>query len=106
MKALTGKPSTSLKLGEKPVLKLHTVGDISNYGEGKRSRKRQRREEASKTKGDKWFNLPATEMTDELLRDYDVVRMRSILSSKQFYKKNETTVPPKYFQVNSAWQSI
>lgn len=55
--------------------------------------------EASKTKGDKWFNMPATELTEEVQRDLEVIQMRSVLDPKHFYKKNDLKALPKYFQV-------
>ncbi|EFX64866.1 hypothetical protein DAPPUDRAFT_65840 [Daphnia pulex] len=65
----------------------------------------ERRKEADKTKGGKWFNLPATEMTEEKLRDLEIIQMRSILNPKQFYKKNDLKVVPKYFQVGTVVDS-
>jgi len=89
------------KLMEKTVLKpgFEKLESIPRYDEGVRRLKAERRKEADKTKGDKWFNLPATEMTDEKLRDLEIIKMRSILNPKQFYKKNDLKVVPKYFQV-------
>lgn len=49
--------------------------------------------------GPNWFNLPATEITEELKNDLEVLQMRSALDPKQFYKKNDLKVLPKYFQV-------
>lgn len=54
----------------------------------------------AKTKGKDWFNLPATKLTDSVRHDLDLIRMRSALDTKRFYKKNETEAYPKYFQVN------
>ncbi len=89
------------KLMEKSVLNpgFEKLESIPQYNESKRRLKMERRKEADKTKGDKWFNLPATEMTEEKLRDLEVIQMRSILNPKQFYKKNDLKVVPKYFQV-------
>lgn len=56
--------------------------------------------ERERTKGSNWFNMPATEMTDELKSDLEVIRMRSVLDPKRFYKKNDLKVLPKYFQVS------
>lgn len=67
----------------------------------KESRKRQR----DKTKGDKWFNLPATEMTDEIKRDLEVIQMRSVLDPKHFYKKNDIKALPKYFHIGKVVDS-
>nr|CAG4650583.1 EOG090X0GO7 [Sida crystallina] len=88
-------------LMEKSVIKpgFEKLESVPSYTEGRRRLKLQRRIEASKTKGDQWFGLPATEMTEEKLRDLEVIQMRSILNPKQFYKKNDLKVVPKYFQV-------
>ncbi|XP_058791741.1 deoxynucleotidyltransferase terminal-interacting protein 2 [Phymastichus coffea] len=67
----------------------------------KESRKRQR----EKTKGDKWFNLPATEMTDEIRHDLEVIQMRSVLDPKHFYKKNDIKALPKYFHIGKVVDS-
>ncbi|XP_044746749.1 deoxynucleotidyltransferase terminal-interacting protein 2 [Coccinella septempunctata] len=65
----------------------------------KRKLKKLRKEEKEKTKGDKWFGLPATELTEEVKRDLELLQMRSVLDPKHFYKKNHMKVLPKYFQV-------
>ena len=39
------------------------------------------------------------EMTDEVKRDLEVLQMRSALDPKRFYKKNDRSVLPKYFQI-------
>lgn len=52
-----------------------------------------------KTKGTNWFNMPAPEMTNEIKNDLLVLKMRSALHPKQFYKRNDRKVLPKYFQV-------
>lgn len=43
--------------------------------------------------------MPATEITEEVKRDLEVLQMRSVLDPKTFYKKNDLKVLPKYFQV-------
>jgi hypothetical protein len=89
------------KLLEKSVIKpgFEKLEAIPKYSEHEKRLKKERKAEADKTKGDKWFNLPATEMTEEKLRDLEIIQMRSILNPKQFYKKNDLKVVPKYFQV-------
>jgi hypothetical protein len=91
------------KLMEKSVLTpgFEKLDSVPKYSVSKRQLKMERRKEADKTKGGKWFNLPATEMTEEKLRDLEIIQMRSILNPKQFYKKNDLKVVPKYFQVNN-----
>ena len=49
--------------------------------------------------GDQWFNLPATEVTEEIKNDLEVLQMRGALDPKRFYKKNTNKELPKYFQV-------
>jgi hypothetical protein len=47
--------------------------------------------------------MPATEVTDELKSDLEVLQMRSVLDPKHFYKKNDLKVLPKYFQVHPVY---
>ncbi|KAL9874713.1 uncharacterized protein ACN427_013096 [Glossina fuscipes fuscipes] len=70
---------------------------------------RKRRElnkiERSKTKGKDWFNMSAPETTEEVENDLKILKMRSVLDSKHFYKKNDLKVLPKYFQVGTVQYS-
>lgn len=61
--------------------------------------------EASKTKGKNWFNIPATEVTEELRQDMEIIQMRSVLNPTHFYKKNDLKTLPKYFQVGTVLPS-
>lgn len=61
--------------------------------------------EASKTKGKNWFNMPATEVTDELRQDLEIIQMRSVLNPTHFYKKNDLKTLPKFFQVGTVLPS-
>ena len=45
--------------------------------------------------------MPATEVTDEIKRDLEVLKMRDALDPKRFYKKNSSKELPKYFQVKT-----
>lgn len=58
--------------------------------------------EREKTKGIEWYDLPATEMTEERRRDLELVQMRDALDSKTHYRRNDRDVLPKYFQVCAA----
>ncbi|KRT80255.1 hypothetical protein AMK59_6978, partial [Oryctes borbonicus] len=71
----------------------------------KRKLKQLKKKEIEKTKGKKWFHLPATEMSDEVKTDLEILRMRSVLDPKHFYKKNDLEVLPKYFQVGKVLDS-
>jgi len=67
--------------------------------------KRIKKEKEAKTKGKDWYNLPATKITDSVRHDLDLIRMRSALDTKRFYKKNETEAYPKYFQIGTVVDS-
>ena len=55
--------------------------------------------EREKTKGKDWFNLPATELTEEKKNDLMVLQYRRALDPKRFYKAPDIRAIPKYFQV-------
>lgn len=59
----------------------------------------------SNDKGKSWYNLPATEMTDEVKNDLEIIQMRSVLDPQHFYKKNDLRVLPKYFHVGKVLPS-
>lgn len=61
--------------------------------------------ERDKTNGQNWFNMPATEITDELRQDMEIIQMRSVLNPTHFYKKNDLKALPKYFQVGTVLPS-
>ncbi|TMW53924.1 hypothetical protein DOY81_000981 [Sarcophaga bullata] len=72
------------------------------------TKKKQRelnRIERSKTKGKGWFDMPATELTEERENDLKILQMRSVLDPKHFYKKNDLKVLPKYFQIGTVQHS-
>jgi len=66
---------------------------------GKKALKKKKELERNKTKGDAWFGMPATEVTEEIKNDLEVLQMRGALDPKRFYKKNANKELPKYFQV-------
>jgi len=66
---------------------------------GKKALKKQKELERNKTKGDQWYGMPATEVTEEIKNDLEVLQMRGALDPKRFYKKNSNKELPKYFQV-------
>lgn len=49
--------------------------------------------------------MPATEITDELRQDMEIIQMRSVLNPTHFYKKNDLKTLPKYFQVGTVLPS-
>ncbi|KAK5971892.1 Deoxynucleotidyltransferase terminal-interacting protein 2 [Trichostrongylus colubriformis] len=75
-----------------------------SYGEtanllGRRALKRLRKLEREKTKGHDWFDLPATELTEEAKADLELLQMRAAIDPLAFYRRNDRKVLPKYFQV-------
>lgn len=65
--------------------------------------KKQKKRMEVKTTGPKWFDMPAPEITPELKRDLQVLKMRSALDKKQHYKKGtlDKNKQFKYFQVGT-----
>jgi len=75
--------------------KEHSCAHESN---AQKMKKRKRK--AKETAGNGWYNLPKTEMTDEVKRDIQVIKMRSVLDPKRFYKRGDKRIS-KYFQVGT-----
>uniref|UniRef100_A0A8D8ACB8 Deoxynucleotidyltransferase terminal-interacting protein 2 n=1 Tax=Culex pipiens TaxID=7175 RepID=A0A8D8ACB8_CULPI len=70
-----------------------------------RQLKEQSRKERAKTKGGNWFNLAAPELTEETKNELELIRMRSALDPKRFYKRSEMKTLPKYFQIGKVIDS-
>jgi len=87
MKKATFKPT----LEKNPHLPLVSKSEL----------KRRRKAEREKTKGSDWFNLPATELTEERKRDLEVMQFRDVLDPKSRYRSDDRSVLPKYFQVGT-----
>lgn len=52
--------------------------------------------------GPDWFNLPKTNLTPELKRDFQLLKMRGVLESKRFYKKESSKAAvPTFSQVGT-----
>ncbi|XP_077440689.1 deoxynucleotidyltransferase terminal-interacting protein 2 isoform X2 [Vanacampus margaritifer] len=106
------KPSSSSvnrqkgKKDQDEVMKKSVMGPdfekkdaVPPYSETKQALKKKHRVEREKTTGDAWFNMKAPELTKELTNDLKLLKMRSSLDPKRFYKKNDRDGFPKYFQV-------
>ncbi|KAI9284549.1 Fcf2 pre-rRNA processing-domain-containing protein [Umbelopsis sp. AD052] len=59
---------------------------------------KQKEKEATAGKG--WFDMPKTEITPEIKRDLQVIRLRNVLDRKRHYKKSDSK-DPTYFQVGT-----
>lgn len=84
---------------------LEKEHSLPAYHVNQKKLKALRKKEREKTKGEKWFNLPAPEITEEVKNDLQILKMRSALDPKHFYKKNDMEVLPKYFQIGSVMDS-
>ncbi|PAV66849.1 hypothetical protein WR25_00358 [Diploscapter pachys] len=54
--------------------------------------------ELEKTTGKSWFDMPATELTDERKMDLQILQMRNAIDPLAHYRKPDRTALPKYFQ--------
>lgn len=59
-------------------------------------------QEKKATAGSQWYNLPRTNLTPELKRDLQLLKMRDVLDPKRFYKKDASrTAIPEFSQVGT-----
>lgn len=58
-------------------------------------------QEKKATAGSDWFNLPKLEMTTELRRDLQLLKMRNVLDPHRHYKKSDAKDAPAYAQVGT-----
>eukprot|EP00854_Cymbomonas_tetramitiformis_P001241 gene1241-1820_t len=113
----TGISSELQMTGEEEVLVRARGGVPSGKGKGKalegeagleaklmappRNKAKEAKEARLKkpvTAGKGWFDLPAPEMTPELKKDLQLLRLRGTYDPKRFYK-NTSTKLPKFFQM-------
>ena len=103
--SLASAKTTSLLLTEdcKKEVEKVTPGDQIHTIKpklGRKALKKEKKAEREKTKGDKWYGMPATEVTEEIKNDLEILKMRGALDPKRFYKKSSNNAEvPKYFQV-------
>ena len=103
---LASAKTTALVLNEDTLKNVEEVAPGDSKFEikpkmGKKAEKKAKKLEREKTKGQEWYGMPATEVTDEIKRDLEVLKMRDALDPKRFYKKNSSKELPKYFQVKT-----
>ena len=65
------------------------------------AKSKERKREAEETAGPGWFNLPKTEITPQVKKDLQILKMRNSLDPKQHYKRNDSKTLPKYFQMGT-----
>jgi hypothetical protein len=66
---------------------------------GRRKIKAIKKKARESTKGPKWFDMAAPEVTDQRKNDLEALKLRGALDTKTFYKRNTVTTAPKYFHV-------
>eukprot|EP00003_Mantamonas_plastica_P022798 TRINITY_DN394_c0_g2_i1.p1 TRINITY_DN394_c0_g2~~TRINITY_DN394_c0_g2_i1.p1 ORF type:complete len:379 (-),score=120.72 TRINITY_DN394_c0_g2_i1:114-1250(-) len=53
------------------------------------------------TSGKGWFDMPATQLTPEIMQELKVLRMRGYLDPKRHYKSQDSKKIPKFFQIGT-----
>ncbi|ORZ17024.1 Fcf2 pre-rRNA processing-domain-containing protein [Absidia repens] len=69
--------------------------------ESKPLSRKERQLEREKTAGKGWFDMPLADVTPEIKRDLQILRMRHVLDRKRHYKKMGKGPDPKYFQMGT-----
>uniref|UniRef100_A0A8D8QN03 Deoxynucleotidyltransferase terminal-interacting protein 2 n=1 Tax=Cacopsylla melanoneura TaxID=428564 RepID=A0A8D8QN03_9HEMI len=101
---------TELSKSAQEALKSCVITDdfetkpVPQLFESRRVKRKKAKIERSKTLKD-WYDLPAPELTQQRKNDLEVLKMRSVLDTKHFYKKNDLKVLPKYFQIGQVIES-
>ncbi|TPX38873.1 hypothetical protein SeLEV6574_g07551 [Synchytrium endobioticum] len=75
---------------------------IPSLSEAKQCEKESEKMKTS-TAGPSWFNLPAPDITPEIRQDLMILKNRSVLDPKRFYKREDKSRKelPKYFQIGT-----
>ncbi|KAI4745948.1 rRNA-processing protein FCF2 [Aureobasidium sp. EXF-12298] len=64
--------------------------------------KKKTLESKKATSGEQWYNMPRTDLTPELKRDLQLLKMRNVLDPHRHYKKeNGKMAPPPYSHVGT-----
>ncbi|RUS18611.1 Fcf2 pre-rRNA processing-domain-containing protein [Endogone sp. FLAS-F59071] len=69
--------------------------------EVKKLSKKERAELRAQTAGPGWFSMPRPNLTPELKRDLQLLKLRNVLDPKRHYKKDDSKGLPTYFQVGT-----
>ena len=83
---------------ERQILKKSVIGpdfeqkESSSKRETATQKMKRRRQKSEETAGPGWYNLPKTEVTDEIKQDLKLIKMRGVLDPKRFYKKGEKKI--------------
>ncbi|XP_031473795.1 rRNA-processing protein fcf2-like [Nymphaea colorata] len=64
------------------------------------------RKQLKDTTGKKWFEMSAPNITSELKKDLEILKLRSVIDPKRHYKKSDSKTLPKYFQVGTVVEPV
>ncbi|KAI1824871.1 Fcf2-domain-containing protein [Xylaria intraflava] len=94
--------TTSAKSISKPAVSASTRKQAEELSVRVAEARKSKKEMAHKADaGPQWFNLPATDLTPELRRDLQLLKMRDILDPKRHYKKDNSRAIPQFSQVGT-----
>lgn len=95
------------KILKKSVIKsdFERLHSVPPYELSKQLEMHKRREKRKMGTGAGWFNMHAPEITPEIRYDLEIIRMRSVLNPKRFYKKNDIKALPKHFHIGKVVDS-
>ncbi|KAI8380969.1 Fcf2 pre-rRNA processing-domain-containing protein [Radiomyces spectabilis] len=79
------------------VIETHKVTEK----EEKPLSRKERQQLREKTTGKGWFDMEKPEITPEIKRDLQILKMRHVLDRKRHYKKMGKRADPTYFQVGT-----
>lgn len=71
----------------------------SRLDDSKEKRKELRRKKAERL--DKWFGLPKQQMTPELEKELQALKLRAYFDPKRFYKSNDSKALPTHFAIGT-----
>ncbi|KAL0089572.1 Fcf2 pre-rRNA processing-domain-containing protein [Phycomyces blakesleeanus] len=77
----------------------------ANKSEEAQLTKKERQLLRAKSTGKGWFDMERPEITDEIKRDLQIIKMRHVLDRKRHYKKMGKNYNPKFFQVGTIIES-
>uniref|UniRef100_A0AC35UCU9 Fcf2 domain-containing protein n=1 Tax=Rhabditophanes sp. KR3021 TaxID=114890 RepID=A0AC35UCU9_9BILA len=78
---------------------MEKIKNVSVKQQTKSIKKRESKLDRESTAGAGWFNMKAPEMTEEVVRDLELIQMRATLDPTVHYRKNDRDVLPKHFQI-------
>eukprot|EP00350_Pseudokeronopsis_sp_OXSARD2_P005673 CAMPEP_0170558290 /NCGR_PEP_ID=MMETSP0211-20121228/34226_1 /TAXON_ID=311385 /ORGANISM="Pseudokeronopsis sp., Strain OXSARD2" /LENGTH=139 /DNA_ID=CAMNT_0010870099 /DNA_START=40 /DNA_END=459 /DNA_ORIENTATION=+ len=63
--------------------------------------KKERKKEKELTAGKQWGSMKKVELTEEVKRDLKTLKLRNFIYPNKFYKSNDSSKLPQYFQIGT-----